>query len=405
MAYLLLLGGNKLNRGVADKFRERGYLVVVADWNEHPDLTGDVHVRVDVKDEAAVRAALTAAGTQIDFAYTSIDLAAPVALRLNLEANGKRSDIGDPMRFISKEIMTRRWKQAGLLNRVVRSYDPGETQSLASDFAEFAKIIVKPNIASSSRGITILGDEPIGCAFVQAAIDKARAESADGKIVAEEFVAGDEYTAEMIADADGQVTVYAVSIKAHSPYLTDNKVATKLLYNPADVERQKRVAEIAHRSFSAMKPSNCLGHMELILMNDDRISPLECGFRSSGFIASHLVDAACGRDYLGDYRRLLAGEVVPGVHVGETDTASMFYFYDLPPGATLGRAINICEHLPPAIRSLTGDRSLLGKGAIIPAVDNDNQRPGYEILVGPRDLLSLELVIGAERQMLKDTVQ
>ena len=45
----LLFGGNQLNFGVLNKFQKKGYLVYVIDWNEHPQMTGDRHYRLDVK--------------------------------------------------------------------------------------------------------------------------------------------------------------------------------------------------------------------------------------------------------------------------------------------------------------------------------------------------------------------
>lgn len=54
----LLLGGNKLNYGILKKFQNAGFLVYVIDWNEHPQMTGDKHYRIDVKDSDAIINAL-----------------------------------------------------------------------------------------------------------------------------------------------------------------------------------------------------------------------------------------------------------------------------------------------------------------------------------------------------------
>lgn len=407
MPSLLLLGGNRLNRGVYEKFRASGHAVYVVDWNDQPDITGDRHFRIDVKDPEAILAALSCAGLDdITLVYTSIDLAAPVALKLNNQIHGYGdTEIGDTARFIAKGEMTRRWREAGLLNRFARTYAEA-SKDIAAEVASLHRIIVKPNISSSSRAITIVQRSEDGWAKrLDEATKKAAAESADGKIIVEEFVTGTELTAEMIADRRGDVTIYAVSKKAHSPYLSGNKVATKLLYNFDDVATQRRVADFALQAFRALEPCACLGHMELILANEGHISPLECAFRSSGFIASPLVDIASGRDYLGDYQAILAGGPLPDTLLARSPNASMFYFYDAPPGGVLNRPMNLLDYLPDSVASLFSDRKRLFAGAVLGTVGNDNERLGYEILVGPRDVLTMDLILEAERAMVAEAVQ
>ena len=50
----LLLGGNKLNSGIVHKFNKKGYRVFVIDWNKDPDLHGDKHYQLDVKDSKTI---------------------------------------------------------------------------------------------------------------------------------------------------------------------------------------------------------------------------------------------------------------------------------------------------------------------------------------------------------------
>ena len=61
----LLLGGNKLNYGIVEKFRNKGYFVYVIDWNEHPQLTGDKHYQIDIKDTASIIDALKKDGVWV----------------------------------------------------------------------------------------------------------------------------------------------------------------------------------------------------------------------------------------------------------------------------------------------------------------------------------------------------
>ena len=47
---VLMLGGNPLNYGIYCKWKKKGYMVYVADWNEQPAVRGDRHFQADVKD-------------------------------------------------------------------------------------------------------------------------------------------------------------------------------------------------------------------------------------------------------------------------------------------------------------------------------------------------------------------
>ena len=52
--YFVLLGGNKLLWGQVCKLREFGYKVIVIAWNDHPDITGDLFIQMDVKDKDGI---------------------------------------------------------------------------------------------------------------------------------------------------------------------------------------------------------------------------------------------------------------------------------------------------------------------------------------------------------------
>ena len=72
----LLLGGNILNFGIYQKFKNKGYKVYVVDWNENPQIKGDKHYQLDVKDSESIIKALKEDNilNQVEFAYSSIDL-------------------------------------------------------------------------------------------------------------------------------------------------------------------------------------------------------------------------------------------------------------------------------------------------------------------------------------------
>jgi hypothetical protein len=125
--------------------------------------------------------------------------------------------------------------------------------------------------------------------------------------------------------------------------------------------------------------------------------PIELGARSSGFVATHLVDAISEqeRTLLDEYASVLRGGEVPDTLLRHR-RSSMYFFYDLPPGVGRRSETSLMQFLPPAVRSLAYDRSKLRPGSRFAQIDSDYDRHGYEILVGDTDALTIDAVERAE---------
>ncbi len=81
--WIVALGGNELNAGLLAVAERRDAKVLVVDWNEKPDITGDAHLQLDIKDEAAVLDALTQRIERLLFAYTSSDAGTETAAQIH----------------------------------------------------------------------------------------------------------------------------------------------------------------------------------------------------------------------------------------------------------------------------------------------------------------------------------
>lgn len=396
---LLLLGGNKLNYGILSKFHRVGYLVYVVDWNEYPQLTGDKHYRIDVKDSDAIIKVLKEDGVFKDvvLAYSSIDLAVLSVARLNRALLLKTiSDEG--LRYSSsKSMMTKRWNEEGLLNRMSRSYTAysNEIEQLNNKM----KLIVKPDNSASSRGITILAKNS-SFETIITAFNKALKEATDNIVVCEEFVEGTEFTVDMLGDDYGNVCVYGVSRKSHTANTINNKIAIKLHYNAVSDELQRKIADYGISCYKALGFSSSLGHLEILLKEDGTISPVEIGARSSGFIASDLVDIVSGSDYLADLLKIQkGGKVVNGLH-HQVEKSSIYFFYDFPDNSKVKTVCSIMDFCDASIISRYNDRSKILLGQKFKNIDNDNARLGFEILEGPRDVLTVNYIEEVENKML-----
>src|SRR5438046_1068210 len=213
----ILLGGNKLHRGVVDKLHERGMKVIVVDWSPEPELKGDHHFRVDTKDTGRVLGALAQLGQMdVRVAYTSTDVAVPTAAAIH-KHYGLCAPQGAMYQVpLSKAQMTAVWNAHNLLNRFSLLIPPGQQQILIVA-ARGNEVIVKPNVSSSSRGITIVAagaDETT----LRTALKRAQRRAFDGQAVAEESLDGRELRVDMMVDAQGTVANSADSVIDHTPH-------------------------------------------------------------------------------------------------------------------------------------------------------------------------------------------
>lgn len=400
----LLLGGNKLNYGILKKFQKKGYLVYVVDWDEHPQMTGDKHYRIDVKDSDGIINALKKDGVfeNVVFVYSSIDLAVPSVAKLN-RAVGLKTITDKGLDYSSsKSMMTKIWNEKGILNRISKSYVEFDKEIVV--FNQDKKLIIKPDNSASSRGITIIPKNSSKDVIV-AAFNKAKEEATDRIVVIEEFVEGVEFTVDMIGDSYGNVCVYGISRKSHTENTVNNKIAVKLHYNSVSNELQQKIAAIGIECYKSLGFSSSLGHLEVLLKENGDISPIEIGARSSGFIASDLVDIVSGADFLGDLIKVQQGEsIINGLHA-QTEYSSIYFFYDFPNNSVVKNKCSILDFCDKSIKSRYSNRENIYVGNRFANIDNDNARLGFEILEGPKTVLTIDYIKEAENRMLSHMLE
>lgn len=399
---IVILGGNILNSGIVDYCKQQDYNVVVVDWSPTAHLKGDLFLCIDVKDKDSIIKALEENGIHSIYgAYSSIDLAVPSVNAINKHYGLESMDEQALANALPKATMTRIWNDVGLLNRYSKIFS--ELSLEIKDHVARMKMIFKPNISSSSRGITIIqkgSPEEI----IEQAFEKAKTESFDKQVIVEEFVEGREFTCDMLGDKYGNVSVYAISVKYHTVNTSNNKIAIKLHYNsdfyPDSV--YEKIAEAGKKCYKALGFKSSLGHLEILMKGDGTLSPVEIGARSSGYITNPLVSLASGHDYFGDYLNVINGGKVSGKdYINGTDS-SMYFFYDMPHGTTVYHPCTLMDFLPEGIKSEYNNRSKVTElGHHFDDITNDNERVGYEIIHGERHLMSIHTIEAAEQEFIK----
>lgn len=403
---VVILGGNKLNRGIVDYCKHKNFFVVVVDWSPNAAIKGDLFLCIDVKEADIIITALREYGiTEILGAYSSIDLAVRSVNAINAHYGLFHMPPSALVHALPKSEMTRIWQKNGLLNRISNVYNDYSEE--IQHLCKLTKLIIKPNISSSSRGITIIEQGSVE-SVIHDAFDKAQLESFDNCVVVEEFVEGREFTCDMLGDKDGNVSVYAVSVKYHTQNTDNNKIAIKLHYNSSVYpdEVYERIAEVGKQCYKALGFKASFGHLEILMKSNGDLSPVEIGARSSGFITNPLVSLASGHDYLGDYFDVLHGASISGEDYINGSQSSMYFFYDMPHDTICHNACTLMDFLPEEIESKYYDREkVLVKGTQYANIMNDNQRIGYEILTGPRDVMTIETIENAEKQFIERNTQ
>lgn len=401
---VILLGGNKLHRGFDDwKTRNNIDKIYVLDWNDNPAYVGNRHIQVDIKNVDKVLQIIKEQDLgDILFCYTSADIAVLTQVQVHKLLGFQHPPLEAVNRAACKNKSTACWKKDQILNRYSEVYKYCEIDKIPKSIDN---IIIKPNMSSGSRAITIINNYKKNIDVVERAFEKAKRQSYDSMVVIEEFVVGTEYTVEMLGDCQGNVSVLGISKKYYTKYVTDNRIATKLHYNPSDVsfEQLQQIGEFGQKCYRSIGLKSSLGHLELIVTDEGIMSPIEIGARSSGYIATHCLDAINNMSILMQYSEVLRGNKVENGLVFNRNKSSMYYFYDIMPG-TAQRTSNIMKFAPGEIHSLQNDRSKLHKDSVFQAVDEDAERFGYEILVAERNALSIDTVNQMEQNFLKEFI-
>ncbi len=403
--YFVLLGANKLLWGQVCKLREFGYKVIVVAWTDNPDIKGDMYIQMDVKDFEGIISRLEELGLRgkIDGALSSIDLAAPTVNAINRWCGNKTM----PEKFnsvLTKEEMRNAWMEANIFNRISKTDDQLSIDEMVA-FLQKMKLICKPNIAASSRGITIL-EKGSSKTDVEEAVKKAKETSFDNKCLIEEFVKGEEFTVDMLGDAYENVCVYGSSIQYHSVNALHNHVTVKHHWNSLKYSDKiwNDIADFGIKCYKALGLESMFGHLEIIMKEDGIFTPVEMGARSSGFICSHTVSAASGHDYLGDYIKVLHGEKIESGNYLNGPNASMWYGYDIPANSYSVKETDITKHLDSRITVLFDNHDGLKVGTHYESYINDGDRDkfGYAILTAPREILTIESIEASEKAFLNE---
>jgi len=166
-------------------------------------------------------------------------------------------------------------------------------------------VVVKPVLSSGGRGISMVEQKsPWHC--VDAAFDRAFHETRAGGVLIEDYVAGPEFSVELLS-WDGEPRVVAVTDKITTgpPYFVETGHSQPSLFGEQDLSVLTRTACSGMR---ALGLDWCAGHAELRL-TETGPQVMEIGGRlGGGFITTDLVPSSTGIDLVAATIRVALGE-------------------------------------------------------------------------------------------------
>ena len=251
----------------------------------------DLAITVDVRDPAAVVAAVRASGIvpagAISFCSEAGMLAA-AALREHFNLPGARADALVPL--LRKDRQRALWTAAGVpcpAWQVARS--AAEAEAARQHIG--GTCIVKPVDSAGSRGVTVLAPGDDG----EAAFAHAQAQSLCGTVIVEAFIVGTEHTVETFSHR-GRCHVLAITAKKKVPG-THDTVASELASADLPAADLQAIGATCVRALAALGHSDGPGHTEMLRTAGGELFMVESAGRGGGFmVAEGIVPRVSGFD-------------------------------------------------------------------------------------------------------------
>ena len=391
----LLLGGNELNSGIANKLASSDNDLFVVDWKSNDTGIGEL-IKLDAADSNLPLELKYRDLGAFSSVWTSMDLAVPNLNQILINSSLMGFEGG--LVPLTKQAMMDTWAKKGLAGREFRVVNQQDFMTYELQSPDIPQI-VKPNMGSGSRGVTI-------CSTTRellTAIPESITISQDDKVIIEDFIEGTEFTVELLADQFGKIQLLAFSEKHHSRHIVKSKVATALIYGWTSLSafEVNELIDFSIEAFRAFEPKSTLGHLEVIYSKLFRMFiPVEIGFRSSGYIASHLVDISTEIDFMSLTKSIYNGGRITERYRNPRKIG-VYYFYDLPENGNFNLDKSISRYLEncTSLVRKTKDFSITKTWKIT----GDADRYGFEVLKITDQQFSLEKLLQAETRLINDS--
>ncbi len=303
MAKIIILGGNYFVLPLVEKAKERGFEVHVVGnsvIDQIRTIADKVHNFSSLDTDKIVEIGKPAAVCSV-----AVDLAVPVIAKLNEHWNLIGNSVESAKLSTDKYLMKTAFLNAGIpcakaiITEYHRDYEPPFTYPL----------IVKPVDRSGSRGVSKVYHPEL----LDAALKRATAESFVGKAVIEEFIPGQEYSAEGLS-WDGEHTILQVTEKYTAEHFVE-----AMHIQPAELrpETRERIVRVLKRALTALRVKWGASHSEFKITSEGELKIIEIGARMGAEAVDKMVAITTGFDFVGAVLDTALG-IMPVIKLNET---------------------------------------------------------------------------------------
>ena len=290
MKKIAIIGANEFQTPLILKAKELGYETHVFAWEDgavgaqsadffYPISIVEKQLILDECQRIGISAVVSIGS---DLAVHTVNY---IARALGFPCNSEQTD----MRATNKYLMRQTFDAAGLYTPRFCVVEKGFIPEMDLRYP----VIVKPTDRSGSRGIYRI-DTPNR---LNEAIQSACNQSFEKKAIVEEFISGEEYSAEGISwDGNYRILAFTKKYTTGSPHFIETGHV-----QPSDLNSEQiaKATSVIEKAIKALDIQWGASHAEFRIMPDGEIAIIEIGARMGGdCIGSDLVEISTGYDYL-----------------------------------------------------------------------------------------------------------
>lgn len=395
---LVVIGANDFQNQLIVKAKEKGYETHVFAWKDGSigEKTADFFYPISIIEKEEILEKVREINPKgivsiaSDLAMVTVN---HVANELNLVGNSSVSSLVSTNKyemrkaFLKNDIPSPKFYVADKDFNIDTLQDISSNPEMSSFHKEFSiealplsfPVIVKPTDRSGSRGI----NKVFNSEEVKEAVLKSIEVSFEKKAVIEEFVEGDEYSAEFIS-YNGEHHFLAITKKftTGAPHFIETAHMEPVQLE--EIEKEKLI-NIIKKALDSLQVKNGASHSEFKIDNHGNIKIIEIGARMGGdCIGSDLVKISTGYDFVDMVIDVACGKAPSFIKVREPKAAFIKFIFN---EEDLKLLENIKKSYPDKIYRISeieevGSREIVDSstryGYIILACDSIEE--GYDIL-------------------------
>lgn len=308
---ILTLAGGYDQIALIEELKVRGHQVLLADYLESPVAKSyaDCHYKISTLDEEAVCA--LAKREKVDLVTTACTdqallTVANVSERLGLSfyLSSKKA-----LEITNKRYMKEKMSASGIPTARYIVLDDRDTWESRIEEAGRFPLVVKPCDCNSSKGVTRVNTEQELVSAVERAFDLSRS----GKVIAEEFVEGDEISIDAWIDSEGG-KILSVTGTSKMRENADGFTIYQSKYPFRGIEGiRDQLEAIVKKIAAAFELSNCPLLVQA-LVHENKVSVIEFSARMGGGTKYKLIEYVSGIPIMERYVDRILGDSTQILH-------------------------------------------------------------------------------------------